>query len=210
MCRWRKTKLLDSMGLKKRVFVETQDASACEVMLKDYQSHLRASSTAGALLVCVVGAKLSEGINFGDNLGRCVVVFGMPYPDMRDSELSERLRYADRKQENLPLPNLRQVSHSQACMKSMNTQQQGIGKAGREMYNNLCMNAVNQCVGRAIRHVEDFAAIVLVDARYCCGGSLRNETMEKLPRWVTRQWHECSDNFGSALRTLIQFYSSLR
>jgi len=38
--------------------------------------------------------------------------------------------------------------------------------AGRQYYEDLCMKAVNQCVGRAIRHRGDYAAIVLVDARY--------------------------------------------
>ncbi|KAJ1487924.1 helicase C-terminal domain-containing protein [Baffinella frigidus] len=39
-------------------------------------------------------------------------------------------------------------------------------KAGQEFYQNMCMKAVNQCVGRAIRHVGDYAAIILVDTRY--------------------------------------------
>ena len=49
----------------------------------------------GALLLSVVGAKLSEGINFGDELGRCVVVVGMPYPNPADAELRERMAFID-------------------------------------------------------------------------------------------------------------------
>ena len=32
-------------------------------------------------------------------------------------------------------------------------------------YENLCMKAVNQSVGRAIRHKEDYAAIIFLDHR---------------------------------------------
>lgn len=49
----------------------------------------------GSLLLCVVGAKLSEGINFGDDLGRCVVILGLPYPNPTDPELQERMRFID-------------------------------------------------------------------------------------------------------------------
>jgi chromosome transmission fidelity protein 1 len=35
----------------------------------------------------------------------------------------------------------------------------------------LCMRGVNQSVGRAIRHVGDYAAIIFADARYAPPGA---------------------------------------
>ena len=42
----------------------------------------------------------------------------------------------------------------------------GPSTAGREYYEDLCMKAVNQCIGRVIRHSTDWAAIVLADVRW--------------------------------------------
>ena len=50
----------------------------------------------GAVLLCVMGGKLSEGINFSDSLARAVVVVGMPFPDGRDPVLQEKLKQAER------------------------------------------------------------------------------------------------------------------
>lgn len=43
----------------------------------------------------------------------------------------------------------------------------------------MCMKSVNQCIGRAIRHANDYACIFLIDRRY---QSIKIQA--KLPKWI--------------------------
>ncbi len=162
---------LDKLGEKKRLFREPKRAMEMETVLKDYSKAARLGG--GALLFSVVGGKMSEGINFSDELGRCVVMVGLPFPNARSPELKEKMSYLD------------------ATV--------GAG-AGRAHYENLCMKAVNQSIGRAIRHRGDYACILLVDRRY-----QRPAIMSHLPGWI-REQVRAPDNFGRAILALREFF----
>jgi len=51
-----------------------------------------AAGPSDALLFCVVGGKMCEGINFSDDLARCVCVVD---PNPSDPELVKRMAYLD-------------------------------------------------------------------------------------------------------------------
>jgi len=110
-----------------------------------------------SILIAVVGGKLSEGINFSDNLARCVILFGMPYPNLKSHEIKIKMEFYN---------SLYKEGKSSI--------------SGDDYYENICMKAVNQTIGRAIRHRNDFSAIVLVDYRY-----KSTRIRSKLSKWVT-------------------------
>ncbi|CAO2625663.1 ATP-dependent DNA helicase DDX11 [Lemmus lemmus] len=95
---WDKTGLLARLSVKKRLFQEPKKASQVEQVLMAYSKCITCCSQegghlTGALLLSVVGGKMSEGINFSDDLGRCVVMVGMPYPNIKSPELQEKMAY---------------------------------------------------------------------------------------------------------------------
>jgi len=180
---WGKTKLLENLNSKKKVFIEPDLATDVPGVLERYTAEIHSSSS-GAILLAVVGAKLSEGLNFSDELARMVVVVGLPYPNLGSAELQERLKYADRL-----------AGHQSTAPNSY-------GPAGKELYENMCMNAVNQSIGRAIRHKNDWATLVLIDSRY-----QSQRIAKKLPEWIGKTI-VIPQTFGQAVKAAGQFYST--
>ena len=45
----------------------------------------------------VMGGKLSEGINFSDELTRSLIVIGLPYPNIKSPEIKEKMSYLNQK-----------------------------------------------------------------------------------------------------------------
>ncbi|TWU72663.1 ATP-dependent DNA helicase chl1 [Metarhizium rileyi] len=192
------TSIWDRLQNRKRVFRETKGCSSDEV-LQEYTHAILgkgeiaaspAKGKGGALLLSIVGGKMSEGINFSDRLGRCVMVVGLPYPNIASPEWKAKLEYI----ESTTLANLLN-SDSEKKTGSKVTGDEAATRAkqaARDFYENACMRAVNQSIGRAIRHQGDYAAIILADRRYAT-----ERIQKKLPGWI-RDGMEARDGGGDA------------
>uniref|UniRef100_A0A8C9U9S9 DEAD/H (Asp-Glu-Ala-Asp/His) box helicase 11 n=1 Tax=Scleropages formosus TaxID=113540 RepID=A0A8C9U9S9_SCLFO len=178
LAHWESTGILARLAAKKKIFQEPKKASQVEQVLTEYSRCIQncrqvGGALSGALLFSVVGGKMSEGINFSDDLGRCVVMVGMPYPNIKSPELQEKMAYLDK---HMP--------------------QVGRQSPGKALVENLCMKAVNQSIGRAIRHRGDYASILLLDRRYS-----RPTTLHKLPEWIRRSTR-VQPTFGPAFASI--------
>ena len=96
-------------------------------MLSDYEEVIH--SNKGAILFAVMGGKLSEGINFKDNLGRCVITIGLPYPNPNEIEIQEQMN-----------------AYASLMIKSgsFHTKKQ----LENDFLENSCMRTINQAIGK--------------------------------------------------------------
>ena len=142
----------------------------------------------GALLLSVISGSLSEGINFSDSLGRAVIAVGLPYPNPHSAIWKAKLQHVEETylKQHLNTANKSNPPHipSNPSMTPPTTPASAGAKAkaksaAREFYENTTLRSINQAIGRAIRHKNDYAAILLVDRRW------ESERLRrKLPGWI--------------------------
>ncbi|ORE00659.1 FANCJ [Hepatospora eriocheir] len=108
-----------------------------EKLLKSYKDKLLSKKP--AILICVFRGKASEGIDFKDNYARAVITIGIPYPAIKDPQITSKMEYNDR-----------------MCP----------GYNGRNWYACQAFKALSQALGRVVRHEKDWGAIYLIDSRF--------------------------------------------
>ncbi|KAH8918422.1 DNA repair helicase [Atractiella rhizophila] len=175
--RWMESGIWARLEGKKKVFEEPKNGNQVDAVLAGYAESVKQKQ--GVIMFAVVGAKLSEGINFSDDLARTVVVCGIPYPNANSPELNERIKYVN--------------------------ELNGGEEAGRQLYQNIAFKAVNQSIGRAIRHANDWASIILIDERYSS-----KAVKSKLPGWLGGQSIKTCESFGELVRDLAGFLKERR
>ncbi|KAJ8560064.1 hypothetical protein K7X08_004122 [Anisodus acutangulus] len=217
---WKESGIIGRIMKKKRIFREPRKSTDVEIVLKEYKETIDAVSGSsskrdpvsrnGAILLAIVGGKVSEGINFSDGMGRCIVMVGLPYPSPADIELMERIKHIEGFDTSIGKNTKFQAERSwySGDAKGGLHILKSCKHRGKQYYENLCMKAVNQSIGRAIRHINDYAAILLVDTRYTFDPSERSSShsTNKLPQWIKSRLVSATKNYGELHRLLHQFF----
>ncbi|KAJ7532665.1 hypothetical protein O6H91_13G014200 [Diphasiastrum complanatum] len=134
----------------------------------------------GAAFLAVCRGKVSEGIDFSDENARVVIVVGIPFPNVKDIQVSLKKEYNNR---NKISKNL---------------------LGGDQWYCHQAFRALNQAVGRCIRHRNDFGAIILLDERF-----KQSNYLEYMSKWLRKAITK-SDNFEQSLEDLAKFFKTFR
>eukprot|EP01033_Poteriospumella_lacustris_P001768 gene1768-1283_t len=163
------------------VYFEPRQTNEMKVKIDEYYSDLSEDKSKAAM-VAVCRGKVSEGINFTDHYARTVAVLGIPFPSLGDLKVHLKMQYQDMKFSQQPSSSSSVASTASASRAYV---------TGRVWYKQQALRAVNQAIGRCIRHQNDFGSIVLLDPRFA-----EENTVSGLSRWMrseTQSFGELDD-----------------
>uniref|UniRef100_A0A673JUJ2 DNA 5'-3' helicase n=1 Tax=Sinocyclocheilus rhinocerous TaxID=307959 RepID=A0A673JUJ2_9TELE len=178
--RWINTGLWDKLEERKTVITEPRGGGKGDFdeLLQTYYEAIRGTAANnGALLVAVCRGKVSEGLDFTDDNARAVVTIGIPFPNIKDLQVELKMKYNDKHAKSRGL------------------------LPGSRWYEIQAYRALNQALGRCIRHRNDWGALILVDDRFRTNP---NKYITGLSKWV-RQLVRHHDTFTGAMQSLESF-----
>uniref|UniRef100_A0A4X1T7C4 Regulator of telomere elongation helicase 1 n=1 Tax=Sus scrofa TaxID=9823 RepID=A0A4X1T7C4_PIG len=164
----------------KPLFVEPRSKGGFSEVMAAYYARVAAPGSSGAAFLAVCRGKASEGLDFADANGRGVMVTGLPYPPRLDPRVVLKMQFLD----------------------EMRGQGGAAGQflSGHDWYRQQASRAVNQAIGRVIRHRHDYGAVFLCDHRFAYP-----DARAQLPSWV-RPHVKVYDSFGHVVRDVAQFF----
>ncbi|KAJ8305702.1 hypothetical protein KUTeg_016247 [Tegillarca granosa] len=140
---WQINNIWNRITQYKQIFVEPRGKTAFYDAMDEFYEKINDQSLNGAIFAAVCRGKVSEGLDFSDINGRAVVITGLPYPPRMDPKVILKMQFLD----------------------EMKGKQGFMSLSGSEWYRQQASRAVNQAIGRVIRHKQDYGAIMLCDTR---------------------------------------------
>ncbi|XP_030599345.1 Fanconi anemia group J protein isoform X2 [Archocentrus centrarchus] len=178
--RWINTGLWEKLEQQKTVITEPRGGGKGDFdkLLQTYYNAIKyCEERDGALLIAVCRGKVSEGLDFTDDNARAVVTIGIPFPNFKDLQVELKMKYND-----------------------LHCKSRGL-LPGSRWYEIQAYRALNQALGRCIRHRNDWGALILVDDRY---RNNPNKYITGLSKWV-RQLVQHHSTFSNAMQSLVAF-----
>ncbi|XP_076880804.1 regulator of telomere elongation helicase 1 [Brachyhypopomus gauderio] len=177
---WRANGHADRIENMKPMFIEPRGKGTFTEVIDAFYEKVNDPKSNGGSFFAVCRGKASEGLDFADTYGRGVVITGLPFPPRMDPRVVLKMQYLD-----------------ETCRKKVS----GVKYlSGQEWYRQQATRAVNQAIGRVIRHRDDYGAIFLCDHRF-----KGTEVRAQLPSWV-KPYVRMYDNFGTVVRDAAQFF----
>ncbi|XP_067856661.1 regulator of telomere elongation helicase 1 isoform X2 [Heptranchias perlo] len=177
---WKEQGISNRIEEIKPIFVEVKGKGSFTEVMDAYYDKVSDPKSNGACFYAVCRGKASEGLDFADMNGRGVIVTGLPFPPRMDPRVVLKMQFLDEMRVKC-VGNVRHLS-------------------GQEWYRQQASRAVNQAIGRVIRHRNDYGAIFLCDHRF-----MGTEVRSQLPSWV-RPYVKVYNNFGHIIRDVAQFF----
>jgi regulator of telomere elongation helicase 1 len=81
----------------KKIFKEPKDPKEYQIVIQSYYEAIFKNDHSGAILMGVCRGRISEGLDFSDNAARCVLLVGIPYPQMADPIVILKKEYLQKK-----------------------------------------------------------------------------------------------------------------
>lgn len=163
----------------KQPVIEPKQSALFPDAIEDFESKLRDTATSGAIFFAVCRGKVSEGLDFADQAGRAVIITGIPFSMKTDPKVRLKREYLD------------QQAFSQKDSKAL---------TGENWYVQQAARAVNQAMGRVIRHSYDYGAIIVCDERFA-----QQNWQCQMSYWL-RPHIKCYPKFGDVVFTLTKFF----
>uniref|UniRef100_A0A914YB93 DNA helicase n=1 Tax=Panagrolaimus superbus TaxID=310955 RepID=A0A914YB93_9BILA len=170
----------------KKIFFEPNQSDDFKEVSDNYTFAIKNSannmnSVNGAILFGVYRGKFSEGIDFLDDMARCVICVGIPFPNYKNEEVKQKRAFNS----------LHSSSMKISC--------------GKKWYSIQAYRAVNQALGRGLRHQNDWGAILLFDERFRQQLNPHCPVSERISSWVRPLLRHYDDhpNFINGLAKFI-------
>nr|PVC53634.1 helicase [Theileria orientalis] len=149
---WKRLGLYSKMEMEKSIFVENRPPGfvrdndiipeSTQALFTRYKDNI--DSGRASMFFAICRGRMAEGIDFSDDYCRGIFLCGIPYPSRYEDTTALKMDYLDKL--------------SVATGENLNL--------SHEWYTTQAIKAINQAIGRSIRHIEDYGAIMLADYRF--------------------------------------------